>query len=401
MQIQGTCQTQFKSVREEFERNFSERGEVGGSVSVIVEGQTVVDLWGGVANTDTGMAWGEDTVSLVFSCTKGATAFCAHVLAARGLLDLDAPVSAYWPGFAKAGKEEIPVKMLLNHQAGLPGLRSQIGDSAFYNWDGMVKALEKEEPFWEPGTQNGYHGFTFGWLVGEVVRQVSGQSLGAFFQQEIAGPLGLDFWIGLPEGYESRVAPLIASDMDPSSPFFVAMADKNTVQSIMFVNSGGYMSKPDYDSPAAHAAQIGGAGGITNGRGLAGMYAPLACGGSKDGTEYVDRDTLSRMGAISSATGRDVVLLIPSRFSLGFMKTMDNRKQPQGYQDSVIMGEDAFGHAGLGGSLGFADPGVEMSFGYTMNSLGQGTGLNERGQSLVDAAYRSLGCTSNASGGWQ
>ena len=213
--------------------------------------------------------------------------------------------------------------------------------------------------------------------------------------------MGIDFWIGLPEGYESRVARMISPEMDPNSPFVAAMADQSSIQSLMFLNTGGYMTKPDYDSPAAHAAQIGGAGGITNARGLAGMYAPLACGGSLNGKEYVSADTLARMGAIASATGRDVVLLIPSRFSLGFMKTMDNRKHLQGYQDSVIIGEDAFGHAGFGGSLGFADPGNEMSFGYTMNMMGQGTGLNERGQGLVDAAYRSLGCESNASGGWR
>ncbi len=400
MDIQGTCDPKFQLIRDEFERNFRERGEVGASVSVTVQGQTVVDLWGGVANKDTGTAWNEDSVSIVFSSTKGATAFCAHVLASRGQLDLDAPVAEYWPNFAQAGKGHIPVKMLLNHQAGLPGIRKPLPDGAFYNWNTMVSALAAEEPFWEPGTRNGYHGLTFGWLIGEVVRQASGKSLGAFFQEEIAGPLGIDFWIGLPEGYESRVARMISPEMDPNNPFVAAMADQSSIQSLMFLNTGGYMTKPDYDSPAAHAAQIGGAGGITNARGLAGMYAPLACGGSLNGKEYVSADTLARMGAIASATGRDVVLLIPSRFSLGFMKTMDNRKHLQGYQDSVIIGEDAFGHAGFGGSLGFADPRNEMSLGYTMNMMGQGTGLNERGQGLVDAAYRSLGCESNASGGW-
>jgi len=394
--IQGACEAKFHAVRQELERNFRERGEVGASVCVTVRGQRVVDLWGGTARVDTGAPWTEDTVSLVFSCTKGATALCAHILASRGLLDLDAPVATYWPTFAQAGKINITVSMLLNHQAGLPALRHLLPQGAFYDWELMVAALEKEEPFWAPGTRNGYHGLTFGWLVGEVVRRVSGRSLGTFFQDEVARPLGLAFWIGLPEQRESRVALMIPGEADLASPFFKAMANPTSLQALMFHNTGGYMTRPDYDSRAAHAAEIGGAGGITNARGLAGMYAPLACGGKG----LVSRDSVARMGAVSSATGQDAVLLLPSRFSLGFMKAMDNRRQPSGLQDSVILSEDAFGHAGFGGSLGFADPKAEMSFGYTMNKMGKGAGLNERGQSLVDAVYRSLGYQSNASGTW-
>jgi CubicO group peptidase (beta-lactamase class C family) len=387
MDIQGTCEAKFRAVQHEFERNFSERGEVGASVCVTVRGQTVVNLWGGTARIDTGTPWIEDTVGLVFSCTKGATALCAHILASRGLLDLDAPVAKYWPAFAQTGKANIPVKMLLNHQAGLPALRKPLPEGAFYNWQLVVTALEQEEPFWQPGTRNGYHGLTFGWLVGEVIRRVSGKSLGTFFQDEVAGPLGLDFWIGLPERLEPRVAPMIPGEPDTESPFFAAMAKPTSLQALLFLNTGGYMTRPDYDSPAAHAAEIGGAGGITNACGLAGMYAPLACGGK----DLVSRDILARMAAVSSATGQDASLLVPTRFSLGFMKSIDNRRQPRGQQDSVILSEDAFGHAGFGGSIGFADPRAEMSFGYTMNKMGAGAGLNERGQSLIDAVYRSLG----------
>lgn len=396
MTIHGFCDPTFQTVRHEFERNFHERGEVGASVCVTVRGQTVVDLWGGTARADTDAPWTEDTVSVVFSSTKGATALCAHILVSRGLLDLDAPVATYWPAFAQAGKATIPVKMLLNHQAGLPAVRAPLSQGAFYNWELMIAALEKEEPFWEPGTRNGYHGLTIGWLVGEVVRRISGKSLGTFFQDEVAKPLGLSFWIGLPEQMESRVARMIAPQLDLSSPFFAAMADPTSLQSLMFLNNGGYMSGPDYDSRAAHGAEIGGAGGITNGRGLAGMYAPLACGGKT----LVSRDTLTRMAAVASATGQDAVLLVPTRFSLGFMKTMDNRRVPFGAENTVLLSEDAFGHVGFGGSIGFADPKAELSFGYTMNKMGSGGGLNERGQSLVDATYRVLGYQSNASGAW-
>ncbi len=402
MAVQGTCDPKFQEVRQEFERNFQERGEVGASVCVTVQGQTVVDLWGGQANAGSNTPWQEDTVSVVFSSTKGATALCAHMLASRGQLDLDAPVATYWPEFAQSGKENIPVKMLLSHQAGLPAVRETLPDGAYADWDLIVTALAKEEPFWEPGTRNGYHALTFGWLVGEVVRRVSGKSLGTFFKDEVADPLGLDFWIGLPEDKESQVAPMIAAEPNPESPFFREIATPGSIQSIVLLNMGGYMgAEPQFDTRAAHAAEIGGAGGVTNGRGLAGMYEPLALGGKKDSVELVNTETLARMGRVASSTGKDAVLVMPTRFALGYMKTMDNRKEPAGVQDSVLVSEAAFGHVGAGGSFGFADPPAAMSFGYTMNRMGPGAALNDRGQNLVDAVYRALGYQSNASGAWK
>ena len=402
MAVQGTCDPKFQEVRQEFERNFQERGEVGASVCVTVQGQTVVDLWGGQANAGSNTPWKEDTVSVVFSSTKGATALCAHMLASRGQLDLDAPVATYWPEFAQSGKENIPVKMLLSHQAGLPAVRETLPDGAYADWDLIVNALAKEEPFWEPGTRNGYHALTFGWLVGEVVRRVSGKSLGTFFKDEVAGPLGLDFWIGLPEDKESQVAPMIAAEPNPESPFFREIATPGSIQSVVLLNMGGYMgAEPQFDTRAAHAAEIGGAGGVTNGRGLAGMYEPLALGGKKDSVELVNPETLARMGRVASSTGKDAVLVMPTRFALGYMKTMDNRKEPAGVQDSVLVSEAAFGHVGAGGSFGFADPPAAMSFGYTMNRMGPGAALNDRGQNLVDAVYRALGYQSNASGAWK
>jgi CubicO group peptidase (beta-lactamase class C family) len=402
MTVQGSCDPKFAQVRQEFERNFHERGEVGASVCVTVRGETVVDLWGGMARPDTQTPWTAETVSLVFSSTKGATALCAHILASRGRLDLDAPVATYWPEFAQAGKAEIPVTMILNHQAGLPAVRTPLPQGAYANWDLMVNALAKEEPFWEPGTRNGYHALTIGWLVGEVVRRASGKSLGTFFQNEIAKPLGLDFWIGLPEDKEPRVAPMIAAAPDQESVLYRELTTPGSLASLAILNSGGYMgAQPEYDLRAAHAAEIGGAGGITNARGLAGMYAPLACGGKLKGVQLVTPDILARMALVSSATGRDAVLVMPSRFALGFMKSMDNRRGRAGARDSAIISADAFGHVGAGGSFGFADPRAEMSFGYTMNRMGAGMLLTDRGQSLVDATYRALGYQSNASGVWQ
>jgi CubicO group peptidase (beta-lactamase class C family) len=400
--VSGTWHPKFDRVREEFVRNFAERGEVGASVSVIVDGRTVVDLWGGLARPDTGEPWQPDTLVQVWSSTKGATSLCAHILIDRGLLDLDAPVVRYWPEFGQNGKAATTVAMLMSHQAGVPAIREPLPQGAFYDWQLMTTALAAEAPFWEPGTRNGYHALTFGFLVGELVRRVSGKSLGTVFRDEVAAPLGLDFWIGLPESEEPRVAPTISPDLGTGEPLSIfllkALTETTSIPALAFFNSGGYITSPgESDSRAAHAAEIGASGGITNARALARMYAPLAGIG---GVELLGRDALARMARVHSATGEDASAFIPTRFSLGYVKSIDNRRQPPGKQDSVILSEEAFGHSGFGGSIGFADPRAGFSFGYTMNKMGLGTGINARGQSLVDAVYASLGYTSNASGSW-
>jgi CubicO group peptidase (beta-lactamase class C family) len=393
MSIQGTCEPRFERVRDEFERNFAERGEVGASVCVTLDGETVVDLWGGTTEPATGRPWDQDTIGNVWSATKGAVALCAHVLAARGQLDLNAPVATYWPEFAKNGKDGVLVRHLLNHQVGLPAVREPLPAGCFYDWHLMADALAREEPFWRPGTRNGYHGLTFGFLVGEVIRRVSGRSLGAYFRDEVAGPLGLDFWIGLPEEHEPRVAPTIpAAPPGPGDPmpslYVAAFTDPTSIQALMLANNGGYMMVPgESDSRAAHAAEIGAVGGITNARGLAGMYRPLALGGSP----LVDPAQVAIMGAVSSATSVDAVLLVPTRWAMGFNKAVDNGYLPVADREAVLLSEEAFGHPGMGGSIGFADPKARLSFGYTMNRQGSGLGINERGQSLVDAVYETIG----------
>jgi CubicO group peptidase (beta-lactamase class C family) len=317
-------------------------------------------------------------------------------------LDLFAPVTKYWPEFGKKGKEGITVAMMLNHSAGLPAFRDPVKPGGFYDWDYMVKRLEDEAPFWEPGTRNGYHMVSFGWTVGELIARVSGKSLGQFFLDEVTGPLGLDFWIGLPEEIEPRVSPIIIfvpGPDDPVSEFIEKLrSEPNSIQYLSYLNTGGFME--EINTRNAHKAMIGGGGGITNARSLCGMYAPLAGNGSFQGYGLVSEDAIVRMRQVSMATQRDANLLIPTRFSLGFMKSMDNRHLPLGYMDSLIIGEKAFGHAGAGGSIGFADPECSLAFAYTMNKMGQGLLLNQRGQSLVDATYRSLGYRSNQSGIW-
>lgn len=402
---EGVCRPGFERVAEAFEKNFEDKGEIGASVCLTVGGETVVDLWDGTADPKTKAPWTRDTVSIVFSCTKGATALCAHVLASRGQLDLDAPVTELWPEFAQHGKERVTTRMMLDHSSAVPAVRAPVKDDGPYDWAYMTERLAAEVPFWEPGTRNGYHGFSFGWTVGEMVRRASAKSLGAFFREEIAGPLGLDFWIGLPEEIEPRVAPIVPhvyKAADAVTPFMRDLAtNKESVAALFYFNNGAWRSG-GANSRAGHAAEIGAANGITNARGLAGMYAPLANGGG----DLVDATTLARMGEVSMATHDDATLRIPTRFALGFMKSMDNRKRSLAAKlwgedcDSVIMSSAAFGHVGAGGSLGFADPVAGMSFGYTMNRMGPGLLMNERGQSLVDAAYRSLGYRNKDGGVW-
>jgi CubicO group peptidase (beta-lactamase class C family) len=401
---QGICKPGFERVAEAFATNFVSKGEIGASICVTVGGETVVDLWGGVADPKTGAPWTRDTVGIVFSCTKGATALCAHVLASHGKLDLDAPVVELWPEFGQHGKEHVTTRMMLDHSAGLPALRAKVKDAGPYEWDYMTGLLAAEEPFWPPGTRNGYHGFTFGWTVGEMVRRASGKSLGTFFQDEIARPLGLDFWIGLPEEIEPRVAPIIPyvyKREQMVTPFLRDLGDKQSIAALFYFNVGAWRTG-GANTRAGHAAEIGAGNGITNARGLAGLYAALANGGGR----LVDAPTLARMGEVSMATHDDATLRIPTRFALGFMKSMDNRKRSVGARlfgpdvDSVILGSAAFGHVGAGGSLGFADPAAGLSFGYTMNQMGPGLLMNERGQALVDAAYLSLGYKDKDGGVW-
>jgi CubicO group peptidase (beta-lactamase class C family) len=397
--VEGECDPKFDGVLETFVENFEKRDELGASVCISLEGRTVVDLWGGKV-AEGGASWSRDTISIVFSATKGASALCAHMAADRGLLDFNAPVTRYWPAFGQAGKEGALTSMMLDHSVGLPHLRARLKNGAFYDYDHMIGLLEREEPFWEPGTRNGYHGVTSAWTVGEMVHRSTGKRLGAFFRDEVAKPLGIDFWIGLPAEYEPRVAPMIfapvTDEVRNSRISQAATREKDSATHYFMFNNGGFNA----NSREAHAAEIGSATGISNARGLAGLYAPLANGGELNGIRLVSRDAVTRMSLCSVATHEDATLRIPTRFSLGFMKAMDNRGLENAKHCSLIISEPAFGHVGAGGSIGFADPASRMSFGYSMNRMGFGILMNDRGQSLIDSAYRALGYRSDAGGVW-
>jgi CubicO group peptidase (beta-lactamase class C family) len=394
MDVQGHCDDRFAGVAEEFERNLAERGELGASVAITVGGESVVDLWGGHADPERTRPWEKDTLCVAMSTTKGATALAAHLLAGAGELDVDEPVATYWPEFAAAGKDRVLVRHLLNHQAGLPALRDPVPPGGFYDWDDVVGRLAAEAPFWEPGTGHGYHALTFGFLVGEVVRRVTGRSLGRFVADEIASPLGLDLYVGLPDRLADRVARLLPPpDPRPGDPlprFLVqAMTEPDSIPGLVMLNNGGYLVAGEWDSPAALAAELPASGGVMNARALAGMYRAIVHD-RQIGRYALDAEDIARMGAVQSAGGEDAVLASPGRWTLGYLK---GGSTPAGVEPAVVvsLSEEAFGHTGNGGSIGFADPGCDMSFGYVMNQMSAAMGLGPTGQSLVDASYRALG----------
>jgi CubicO group peptidase (beta-lactamase class C family) len=383
VEIQGSCQPEFTGVRDRFAAAFERGDELGASVCVTVEGETVVDLWAGHADAARTRPWQRDTLVNVYSTTKGMTAICALRLVDAGELDLDAPVARYWPEFAAAGKETLPVRYLLTHQAGLAAVRKPLSPDALYDWDTMASALAETEPWWEPGTSHGYHALTFGWLVGEVVRRISGRSLGTFFREELAEPLGLDFWIGLPESLDSRVADLVQGPVHAADgPNFM----EEILNNPQGLTGQAFMNPPlDLLAPntrAWRAAEIPAANGHGTAGALARIYAALANGGELDGVRVLESATID-LARREYSLGKDEVLPMVTRFGLGF--ALPTVEEPLGPNFDVL------GHAGAGGSFGMADPERRMSFGYTMNLMHTGLWLvDPRPRELLGRVYASL-----------
>ncbi|MGW2258359.1 serine hydrolase domain-containing protein [Streptomyces sp. NPDC001780] len=387
--INGEVAPGFEPVREAFAANFTQHGDIGAAVCVYWHGRPVVDLWGGVADVDTGRPWTRDTLQLVYSATKGATATAAHMLVERGMLDLDAPVAKYWPEFAANGKADIPVRWLLSHQAGLVALDQPLPLAEALAWDPMAAALAAQRPLWTPGTAHGYHGRTWGWLVGEVISRVSGRSPGRFFAEEIAGPLGLDFFIGLPASERERVSrmayqrPAVDLTTVPAEDVpeelreqVAAWRDPNS-----FSNRAFAVTDPaaiDFDSPEVQAAELPSSNGIGTAQALARMYAALV--GEVDGVRLLTPETLAS-ATVEQASGKDQVLVFPSRFSAGYMLPTPG---------NLMTGPNAFGHTGRGGSLAFADPERGVAFGYVMNHIISGSD-DVRAAVLADAVRKSVG----------
>jgi CubicO group peptidase (beta-lactamase class C family) len=372
-------------VREAFAANFEEFGEVGAAVAVHVEGRPVVDIWGGLADQATERPWAEDTLALVFSTTKGLTAICALLLWERGELDIDAPVADVWPEFAAAGKETVTTRQLLSHQAGLPAFDDPVSVDECHDFDTATARLAAQAPRWEPGSAHGYHAITYGWLVGEVIRRVSGRSPGQFFAAEIAGPLGLETYIGLRPELRERVATLLPLALDRMPANFEldekTMALVATIlnqESLTFqVFSNPNMIDPHvFNSEAMHRAEWPAANGITTARSLSRLYGELA----RD--RVLSTETLDA-AETPQVDGPDQVLVLQTRFGLGFALPSEVvRYAPTG---------GGFGHDGAGGSVGFADRRAKVGFGYVMNQMSASLGVDDRVKALTDALYSSLG----------
>ncbi|WP_405095965.1 serine hydrolase domain-containing protein [Micromonospora sp. NBC_01412] len=376
--VSGTVAPGYEPVREAFLANFETRSEIGAALSVYRHGREVVRLWGGVADPTTGRAWREDTLQVVYSTSKSVPAACAHLLAQRGQLDLAAPVAEYWPEFAAAGKGGIPVRWLLSHQAGLPVLDRPIPRAEALAWEPMVAALAAQAPVWEPGTAHGYHSLTYGWLVGEVVRRVSGRSLGTYFADEIGKPLGLDLWIGLPASEAYRVSRLVEQPVEqPATPTPEALREvfaRYTDPTSLVVRSAAVTDPPlDLADPATWTAEIPSVNGICTASSLARFYAGLI--GEVDGFRILDAATLATATA-EQASGVDRVLMVPTRPALGFGLPLP---------DQPWWSPTAFGFPGHGGSLGYADPASGIAFGYVMNGLRVTMTPDPRTTSLVEA----------------
>ena len=376
---QGTCEARFGAVRDSFEANWSDHGEVGGSLCVIVEGEVVVDLWGGHADAERTRPWERDTIANVYSSTKGVAAAAAAMLVDRGQLDVERPVVDYWPEFdqtgGQGGKSEIKVRHLLTHEAGLAGVDEDLPDGAVLDWDHMIGALERQAPMWTPGEGMGYHAITYGWLVGEVVRRITGQTCGEFVRDEIAGPLGVDFFIGLPESEDERTADLIPAP--GAGPIGVSTQDNLAARALGLAapRLAGAVNSREW-----RAAELPAANGHGNGRSLATIYASLAQGGGA----LLGRDALEACGPTEHAAREDMVLGFLARRSLGFILSTAGGRYEWGPNPRT------FGHSGAGGSLGFADPDAQIGFGYVMNQMSAGLGADPRWKPMIDAVYQSL-----------
>ncbi len=339
----------------------------------------MVDLTGGRIAPESDVPYRADTLQLIASATKGAVAICALRLAERGELDLDAPVAAYWPEFAAAGKSDVPVRWLLSHRVGLPKVDAPLTLDQLLRWAPLVDALAAQTPVWTPGTEHGYHALTYGALVGEVLSRVSGLTPGELIRKEIAEPLGIELWVGLPAELASRVSPLLSSIRDPGDkpdPLLLQLADPHSLAYGAFFMDTTFLSA--MNDPALWQAQVPAANGLSNARSLARMYA--ACLDEVDGVRLISPETL-QAAVTPESEGVDRVLTYETRFGLGFQLPSPSRP---------MSGPDCFGHYGLGGSTGFADLRHGFTFGYVVNQMRSASTPDPRSSALIQSLLACL-----------
>ncbi|MBS0359875.1 MAG: beta-lactamase family protein [Proteobacteria bacterium] len=374
--VQGSlAQERFAPVRAQFEANLASGEDVGACFCATVEGEIVVDLWGGFADPGKTRPWDRDTIVNVYSTTKTMTALTALLVADRGLIDFEAPVARYWPEFAANGKADIKVSHLMAHSAGLSGWREPITNDDLYDWDKCVSLLAAQAPLWEPGTAPGYHAITQGYLVGEVVRRVTGKSLGTVFREEIAEPLGADFWIGLPASEDGRVAELIPP---PPGQGAGDNPDQSEIQNITFNNPGVHVSATK--TRGWRGAEIPAAGGTGNARSVALIHTILANGGVAKGKRFLS-EAGCRKALELQIGGQDLVLGMPAKFGMGFGLP---GVLPLPNPNSCYWG-------GYGGSLIIIDMDAKTTFAYAMNKMAPTTQGDMRALGLAMAMWTALG----------
>lgn len=374
--VSGTVAPGFEAVRDAFAANFQNADpyrDIGASLCVYHRGEQVVDLWGGHRDAARAIDWTPDTLVNVWSTTKGVTAIALATLVDQGLIDYAAPVARYWPEFARAGKSEITVAQLLSHQAGLPGFVEPTPLIDFYDWETVTRRLAAQPSMWAPGSLNSYHAMTFGFLAGELIRRVSGQSVGDFLRDRIALPLGADLFIGLPESEEPRVAPLIgplvSAPFDPAMPPEAIAAVTNPLMEPTLPNDRDW-----------RAAQVPAGNGQATARGLARLYGALAHGGTLDGVRLMGPETIARMTTVQT-TRPDLLLGLAPFWSMGLI-----------VNDAGVYGpaKDTFGHSGWGGSFGCANVSADVAIGYTMNQMGPDLNGDPRSTGLCNAVFAAL-----------
>lgn len=370
--IEGTFDERFGGVAEALARNLDEGVDVGASVAVVLDGEPVVDIWGGHKDLARSEVWERDTIVNVFSTTKTMTALCALILADRGELDLHAPVARYWPEFAQAGKDRIEVRELLGHTSGLSGWEEPLVLEELADWDRCTSLLAAQAPWWEPGTQSGYHAVTQGYLVGEVVRRITGLSLGRFFKETLADPLGADFHIGLPPAADARVTPLIPAPVGDLRSAGIPELGVRTLTNPPI--TGGVTAEEWW-----RRAEIPAANGHGNARSVAAIQSIVSCGGEARGMRLLSNDGVATIFEEQS-NGRDLVLNVPLRFGMGFGLA----------SETMPMGPRSCAWGGYGGSLVFNDLDARLTVAYVMNRMEAGLLGDTRGASVVMAAALAL-----------
>ncbi|WP_030941932.1 serine hydrolase domain-containing protein [Streptomyces sp. NRRL S-646] len=385
MDVNGAVAEGFEPVREAFVRNFEVLGDRGAAVTVYRDGHKVVDLWGGTKDVDGTAPWEHGTAQIVRSATKGVAAAVLLLLQQRGELDLDAPVGEYWPEFKAAGKERTRVWHLLAHRAGVPVLDRPLTPAQAADPDLGAEAVAAQAPAWEPGTDHGYHAQTYSWLTGELVRRITGRTVGEWIADEMAGPVGADLWLGLPSGEQARVGRVAQVD-PPADPHGLRTRPKRAV-SEAYADPGSLTRRafaaitplPDENDPAYRAAALPASNGIATAEGLARFYASLI--GEVDGGTRLFTPETVELARTERSAGPDRVLVVHTRFGLGYM--LHGAASP-------LLSPTSFGHPGRGGALGFADPDSGIAFGYVTNGFRKSVTADPRAQALVRAVQSAV-----------